>query len=437
MALNGNLPKPDNVNSTTEYFNNYFSDRFTTSPNINDAVIGYFQSVTGDVDSGKALAATVIYTALSQGLDPMSLVDEFRKLKAGRRVEVKTPIPNSSVIDSFTSYNQIVGDKNKYPVGQLFYVSSKNIFYRSYYAEISIQQPLVIQTSFADQTIVTTVATKTSAHIYFGVGSLLGYVLDGVEAPVLNLEKGKTYKFDQSAASNTNHPLRFYLDAAKVSQYSTGVTTIGTPGSAGAYTQIVVSETTPTPLFYQCGVHAYMGSRADLITSGSTSVPTFNADNITTQRDAILSGIPVLEDVIISAEPVYVAPGMPFLAANSAPIGGDVGNITVESYIDTASIGTLEYTIPSGLENPDDNIVKSYLDQAIQIEAVANYTRDTVSLGSGQFTYNYFYITYTEEQDEITPFLTVLLNQNRVNTSLLGLSNNPPVNKYVLRSILA
>ena len=84
MATNGNLPPNNNVNSTTEYFNNYFSDRFTTSPNINDAVIGYFQSVTGDADSGKALAATVIYTALSQGLEPMSLVDEFKKLKAQR-----------------------------------------------------------------------------------------------------------------------------------------------------------------------------------------------------------------------------------------------------------------------------------------------------------------------------------------------------------------
>jgi hypothetical protein len=315
MPANGNLPPNTSVNSTTEYFNNYFSDRFTTSPNINDAVIGYFQSVTGDVDSGKALAATVIYTALSQGLEPMSLVDEFRKLKAGRRVEVKTPIPNSSVIDSYTSYDQIVADKNEYPVGQLFYVSSKKVFYRSYYAEISIQQPLVIQSSFANTT--------------------------------------------------------------------------------------------------------------------------FNADTIATQRDAILSGIPVLEDMVIPAEPVYVAPGMPFLAANSAPIGSNVGNLTVESYIDTASIGTLEYTVPSGLENPDDNIVKTYLDQAIQIEAVANYKRETVSLGNGQFEYNYFYISYTEEQDEITPFLTVLLNQNRVNTSLLGISNSPPVNKYVQRAILA
>ena len=51
--------------------------------------------------------------------------------------------------------------------------------------------------------------------------------------------------------------------------------------------------------------------------------------------------------------------------------------------------------------------------------------------------YNYFFLSYTVEQDEITPFLTVLLNQNRVNTSLLGITNSPPVNKYVQRAILA
>lgn len=315
MATNGNLPPSDNVNSTTEYFNNYYSDRFTTSPNINDAVIGYFQSITGDVDSGKALAATVIYTALSQGLDPMSLVDEFKKLKGGQRVEVKTPIPESSVVDSYTSYDQIVAHKNEYETGQLFYVAATKTFYRSYYVEISVDQPLTVQTSFSN--------------------------------------------------------------------------------------------------------------------------PTFNANTVEIQRDAILSGVPILEDVVVVDTPVYVAEDMRFPVPSDDPIGGNVSMPVVESYYDPASVGAVEYTISSDLVNPDDYVIKSYLDQAIQIEAVADYKRETVSLGSGQYEYNYFHISYTQEQDELTPYLTVLLNQNRVNTSLLGISNSPPVNKYVQRSILA
>ena len=41
----------------------------------------------------------------------------------------------------------------------------------------------------------------------------------------------------------------------------------GTAGSSGAYTQIVVSETTPNILYYQCVNHALMGSRIDIDSS--------------------------------------------------------------------------------------------------------------------------------------------------------------------------
>jgi len=130
-------------------------------------------------------------------------------------------------------------------------------------------------------TIVTTVAAKTSAHIYFGTGSANGYLLDGIEGPFLSLKVGNTYRFDQAAASNSGHPLRFYYDVAKTTQFSTGVTTSGTPGNAGAYTQIVVSETTPNILYYQCSVHSNMGSRAD-IESSTLVAPTFVSTTGTT-----------------------------------------------------------------------------------------------------------------------------------------------------------
>ena len=114
------------------------------------------------------------------------------------------------------------------------------------------------------------VASKTSAHIYEGTGSSNGYTIDGVEGPFLNMKVGNTYRFNQADSTNGSHPLRFYYDAGKTTQYSTGVTTNGTPGSAGAYTQIVVSETTPNILYYQCSSHGYMGSRID--TQSSTNV---------------------------------------------------------------------------------------------------------------------------------------------------------------------
>jgi len=130
-----------------------------------------------------------------------------------------------------------------------------------------------------------TVAAKTSTHIYNGTGSSLGYLLNASVAPFIDFKVGNTYRFDQSDSSNSTHPLLFYYDAAKTTAYSTGVTTNGTPGSSGAYTQIVVSETTPNILYYQCSSHGYMGNRID--TDSSTSVITTTTAFVDTTGTAI------------------------------------------------------------------------------------------------------------------------------------------------------
>ena len=112
------------------------------------------------------------------------------------------------------------------------------------------------------QTLEVKVVTKTAAHPEFGNGSANGYTIDGVEGAYLEFTPGNTYKFDQSDSSNTGHPLRFYADAAKTTAYTTGVTTAGTPGTAGAYTQIIPTTSTNPILYYQCSAHSLMGSYA-------------------------------------------------------------------------------------------------------------------------------------------------------------------------------
>jgi len=107
--------------------------------------------------------------------------------------------------------------------------------------------------------------TKDSAHRYNGTGSSLGYKIDGVASPYLELKAGNTYRFNQEDGTNASHPLLFYYDAGKTTAYSTGVTTNGTPGSAGAYTQIVVSDSTPQILHYQCSSHGYMGNELSIV----------------------------------------------------------------------------------------------------------------------------------------------------------------------------
>ena len=129
------------------------------------------------------------------------------------------------------------------------------------------------------KTFTVTVGSKTATHRYNGTGSSDGYFIDGIESPFLTLLPGRTYKFDQANNTNSNHQIKFYLEADKTTLYETGVTYNGTAGNAGAYTQIVVGDTTPTILHYQCVNHGYMGNSAQM-----------SSNVVNTNYDAYLRG---------------------------------------------------------------------------------------------------------------------------------------------------
>tara|TARA_Y100000389_G_scaffold199557_1_gene238179 strand:- start:2097 stop:2807 length:711 start_codon:yes stop_codon:yes gene_type:complete len=106
-----------------------------------------------------------------------------------------------------------------------------------------------------------TVASGTNPY---GTGNK--FYIDGVVSPTINIAEGSTFRFDQSASSNSSHPLRFSTTANGThgggSEYTTGVTTSGTAGQAGAYVQITVANSAPT-LYYYCVNHSGMGGTAN------------------------------------------------------------------------------------------------------------------------------------------------------------------------------
>jgi len=139
-------------------------------------------------------------------------------------------------------------------------------------AKISLPTPEEYGSSSAPKIITVKVGTKTTAHPYSGQGSSSAYFFDGLESPAITFSGADAsykyyYRFDQSDSTNSGHPLLFYLEADKSTAYTTGVTTNGTPGSSGAYTQIAVDVNTPNVLYYQCSSHSLMGNFANTISN--------------------------------------------------------------------------------------------------------------------------------------------------------------------------
>ena len=177
-------------------------------------------------------------------------------------------------------------------------------------AKIGLPTPEEYGSSSAPKVITVTVAAKSGNHPYQSAGgaSANAYYFDGLESPAITLSGADSsypyyYRFDQSDSSNSSHPLRFYLEADKSTAYTTNVTTNGTAGSSGAYTQIAVDENTPNILYYQCSSHAYMGNFVNVVSNKINS-------NLTTIGDIVVGS--KLKLPTNTANKILVADGTSF-----------------------------------------------------------------------------------------------------------------------------
>ena len=132
---------------------------------------------------------------------------------------------------------------------------------------------------------ITYTVTVASGTTQYGTGNR--FYINGELAPVLYLDEGNTYIFDQSDNTNDTHQLAFSTNPnnSPSASYTTGVTSTGTPGTSGAKTTIVVAPVKKTGapvLFYYCTNHSGMGNSIQTIS------PTSNEAEFNPQIDDII-----------------------------------------------------------------------------------------------------------------------------------------------------
>ena len=76
MSVNGN-------SDPNKYFNNYFGPSFQVSPNVDAAILSYFEQVSDNKVTARVLASAVIYTSYTQQINPMQALAEFTQLPKG------------------------------------------------------------------------------------------------------------------------------------------------------------------------------------------------------------------------------------------------------------------------------------------------------------------------------------------------------------------
>ena len=180
--------------------------------------------------------------------------------------------PKHPQLGPFRSVNDAQALKDARPdVPEVFTISITGINISTSLASVSVNGELAASSSTGS---LTTSSALGSIAVYqlFAVTVVDDggnkYYLDGSNqtGSAITLTEGSTYRFDQSHSSNSGHPLRFSTTSNGThgggSEYTTGVTTAGTPGSSGAYTQITVAVGAPT-LYYYCTNHSGMGGQAN------------------------------------------------------------------------------------------------------------------------------------------------------------------------------
>jgi len=231
------------------------------------------------------------------------------------------------------------------------------------------------------------------------------YALDGTIQQLALLTPSVTYRFDQSDSSNSGHPLRLSTTSngshGGGSAFTTGITVVGTPGSAGAYTQVKLEQDAPDTLYYYCTNHSGMGGEIDVratVSSLSDLSVTATASelNIMDGVTATTAELNILDGVTATASELNILDGVTSTAAELNILDGVTATTAELNYLD---ITTLGLTAASKAVTADANGVVSFDNGTIEESTAVTSSSNaaTINLRDGNvFTHTLSEnVTYT------------------------------------------
>ena len=145
-----------------------------------------------------------------------------------------------------------------------------------------------------------TLSTKTATHPYFGTGNSRGYVINGGQGDELTLVRGVTYAFNINGTFG--HP--FFIGTSAIGGSANTNSTV-TDGLAGDGNFIVSGTLLFTPnaghpdlLWYQCGIHSFMGWRLNLVDDSATATDNCDPSPSVTLTDSVAAGTcPIVQTI--------------------------------------------------------------------------------------------------------------------------------------------
>jgi len=244
------------------------------------------------------------------------------------------------------------------------------------------------------------------------------YALDGTVQQLALLTPSVTYRFDQSDSSNSGHPLLLSTTSNGThgggSAFTTGVTAVGTPGSAGAYTEVKLEQDAPDTLYYYCTNHSGMGGEIDVratvsslsdlgVTSTAAELNILDGVTSTAAELNILDGVTstaaelnILDGVTSTAAELNILDGVTSTATELNLLDGVTATTAELNYLDVATLGL---TAASKAVTADANGVVSFDNGTIEESTVVTSSSNaaTINLRDGNvFTHTLSEnVTYT------------------------------------------